>query len=204
MIKLGLTGGLGTGKSAVTDLLAPKGIPVLDTDELAREFTRPGHPVLDRIKAGFGSGIVDERGALRRGALADRVFSSADERARLEAILHPPIREAWQGQLAVWEAAGEPLGVVVIPLLYETRCEDSFDFVISTACSAATQRERLRLRGWSGAQIEGRLTAQLPLKTKMERADFVIWTEGSMASTETQLGRILGKLGLRDRTTLTS
>jgi dephospho-CoA kinase len=196
MLKLGLTGGLGTGKTAVAELLLARHVPVLDTDELAREFTRPGQPALRQIAECFGANVLDEHGALRRGAMAERVFGHPEERARLEQILHPPIREAWQRQLADWQAAGEPVSVVVIPLLYETACEGAFDYVICTACSAGTQRERLRQRGWTDAQIDGRLAAQLPLKTKLERANFVIWTEGAMASTGSQLDEVLRKLGV--------
>ncbi len=191
MLKLGLTGGLGTGKTAVAELLLARQIPVLDTDQLAREFTTPGHPVLGQIVDRFGPDLLDEHGALRRGALAERVFSHSDERAQLERILHPPIREAWQRQLADWQTAGKPVGVVVIPLLYETACEGAFDFVVCTACSAASQSGRLRQRGWTELQINGRLAAQLPLKNKIDRADFVIWTEGSMTNTEAQLERVL-------------
>lgn len=194
MLKLGLTGGLGTGKTAVAELLIARRVPVLDTDELARRFTRPGQPVLGQIVAHFGAAVLDEHGALRRGALAERVFGHPEERARLEQILHPPIREAWQRQLADWQAAGESVGVVVIPLLYETACEGAFDFVICTACSAGAQRERLRQRGWTDAQIDGRLAAQLPLKKKMERSDFVLWTEGALPSTGAQLDEVLRKL----------
>ncbi len=196
MKKLGLTGGLGTGKSAVAGLLLARHIPVLDTDELARKFTQPGQPALRQIAECFGANVLDEHGALRRGVLAERVFGHPEERAQLEQILHPLIREAWQRQLADWRATGEPVGVVVIPLLYETVCEGAFDVVICTACSAGTQRERLRQRGWTEAQIDGRLAAQFPLKQKMERADFVIWTEGALASTAAQLDEVLRKLGV--------
>lgn len=194
MLKLGITGGLGTGKSALAELLAKKGLPVLDTDELARRFTQPGQPMLGRIAEMFGAELLDEQGALRRGALAARVFADADERKKLEQLLHPPIREAWLRQLGAWQQAGEPVGVVIIPLLYETQCEGEFDKVICAGCSAATQRTRLRQRGWSDAQIDGRLAAQLPLKIKLERADFVVWTEGTMAATEAQLDTLLGRL----------
>ncbi|HSH16262.1 MAG TPA: dephospho-CoA kinase [Verrucomicrobiae bacterium] len=194
MIKLGLTGGVATGKSAVAAMLAARKIPVLDTDELARRFTQPGQPALQQIVARFGPGMLDEAGALRRGELAARVFANVDERRQLEEILHPLIRSAWLRQLVDWRETGEPIGCVVIPLLYETRCETEFDAVICTGCSAGTQQERLRQRGWSAEQINGRLAAQLPLRTKLERADFVIWTEGSLATTEAQLDEVLRKL----------
>lgn len=194
MIKLGLTGGVATGKSAVAAMLAARKIPVLDTDDLARRFTQPGQPALQQIIARFGSGMLDEAGALRRGELAARVFANADERRQLEEILHPLIRSAWLRQVVDWREAGEIIGCVVIPLLYETRCEAEFDAVICTGCSAGTQQERLRQRGWSTRQIAGRLAAQLPLRNKLERADFVIWTEGSLATTEAQLEEVLCKL----------
>ena len=97
-------------------------------------------------------------------------------------------------QLVAWQLTGKPIGVVIIPLLYETQCEGEFDRVICAGCSAATQRTRLSERGWSDAQIDGRLAAQLPLKSKLERADFVVWTEGTMAVTEAQLDTVLGRL----------
>jgi dephospho-CoA kinase len=194
MIKLGLTGGVATGKSAVAEMLAARKIPVLDTDGLARQFTQPGQPALQQIAARFGTGLLDEAGALRRGELAARVFADADERRQLEEILHPLIRSAWLRQLVDWREAGELFGCVVIPLLYETRCEPEFDVVICTGCSAGTQQGRLRQRGWSSEQIAGRLAAQLPLRTKLERADFVVWTEGSLTTTEAQLDEVLRKL----------
>lgn len=194
MIKLGLTGGLATGKSAVAAMLAARQIPVLDTDGLARQFTRPGQPALMQIVARFGEQMLDEAGALRRGELAARVFANAEERRQLEGILHPLIRAAWLRQLGDWRDAGERLGWVVIPLLYETRCETEFDAVICTGCSAGTQRARLRQRGWSAEQVAGRLAAQLPLRAKLERADFVIWTEGTLAATQAQLDAVLRKL----------
>jgi dephospho-CoA kinase len=152
--------------------------------------------VLGRIVECFGRELLDEQGALRRGALADRVFRNANERLQLEALLHPPIREAWRRQLESWRAEGRTAGVVVIPLLYETNCETELEAVICTACSAVTQRDRLHQRGWSDSQIDGRLAAQLPLKTKMERADFVIWCEGGLAATEHQVKAVWERLGL--------
>lgn len=196
MLRIGITGGLGTGKSTVAQLLSAKGIPVLDTDDLAREFTRPGHPVLGQIVDQFGADLLDERGELRRDKLAAKVFGDEKERRRLEAILHPPIREGWMARLKEWESAGQSAGCVVIPLLYETGCEGEFDEIICTACGPSTQRARLAGRGWTENQIDNRLAAQLPLKTKMQRADHVIWTEGSMQSTEQQLDKVLTELAV--------
>jgi dephospho-CoA kinase len=194
MLRVGLTGGVATGKSAVGKMLQARGWPLLDTDELARRFTQPGRSELAAMVDYFGRSILDARGELDRAALAERIFNLPDERRFVEGLLHPPIRAAWLRQLVDWREAGEVAGWIVIPLLYETRSEAEFDAIICTGCSADTQQRRLRERGWSGAQIAGRLAAQLPLCTKLERADFVIWTEGSPATTEAQLEEVLCKL----------
>jgi dephospho-CoA kinase len=191
MLAIGLTGGICTGKTAVSEWLEGAGCKVCDTDDLARHFTQPGQPVLAQIAEAFGPALFDPDGTLNRGALAERVFNDLGEREKLEHILHPAIREAWQRQLAEWRTENVGAACVVIPLLYETGAESSFDAVLCTACSAATQRSRLRKRGWSDAQIDARLAAQLPQAAKLERADFVIWTEGAMASTEGQLREVL-------------
>lgn len=196
MLKIGLTGGLGTGKSTVAHMLQSKDVPVLDTDDLAREFTRPDHPMLGQIAEQFGADLLDAKGALRRDRLAAKVFGDQNERRRLEAILHPPIRNAWMTRLQEWESAGQTAGCIVIPLLYETAREGEFDEIICTACSERTQRRRLAERGWTDDQIDSRLAAQLPLKTKMQRANHVIWTEGSMQSTEQQLDKVLMELAV--------
>lgn len=196
MTRIGLTGGPGTGKSTVARRLVEKGMPVVDTDDLARELTRPGQPILGEIAAALGADVLDENGALRRAVLASRVFGDAAERRRLEAILHPPIRREWMRRVQAWRQAGQPAACVVIPLLYETGAETEFDFILCTGCGPATQRARLRERGWSDEEIDRRISSQLPLKTKMQRANFVIWTEGAMDSTVEQLDRVLNHLGL--------
>jgi dephospho-CoA kinase len=202
MLRLGLTGGPATGKSAVGDMLLARRWPLIDTDKLARQFTQPGRTELAAIVNLIGREILDEHGELRRSALAERVFARPEERQLIEAILHPPIRAAWRQQVLDWRREGYSMGCVVIPLLYETACEAEFDVVISTGCSAGTQQERLRQRGWSAEQIAGRIAAQLPLRTKLERADFVIWTEGPLATTEAQLDAVLRKLDPAARQTV--
>jgi len=117
----------------------------------------------------------------------------ADEAARkdLEAILHPRIREAWQAEIEQWREQGCLVGVVVIPLLFETAAEECFDAVICLACSAETQKQRLYQRGWSDVDITQRLASQWPLEKKMNKADFVVWNEGDLAALAEQLDRII-------------
>ena len=186
----GLTGGIGMGKSTSAAILSRRGIPVIDTDVIAREIVEPGQPALAEVVTAFGPGLLDASGKLRRGALAEVVFSSPDRLKQLEAILHPRIREKWLAQAEAWRSENKAAGVVDIPLLFETNAQAHFDAVICTACSAATQRERLRERGWSQQQVEQRIAAQWPAEKKIAASNHVVWTEGDLAVHERQLERI--------------
>jgi dephospho-CoA kinase len=187
----GLTGGIGMGKSTAARLLRERGVPVVDTDTLARQLVEPGQPALAEIQRRFGLDIVDGGGNLRRGELARRIFADPIARRELEGILHPRIRQRWQARVAAWREEGRPRAVVVIPLLFETDARAQFDAVICAACTRASQLERLDARGWTREQIERRLEAQWPGERKMELADFVVWTEGNMEAHEQQLRRVL-------------
>ena len=131
---------------------------------------------------------------MRRDELAKIVFADAAARKKLEAILHPRIRERWLAQIEIWRRENRALAVVVIPLLFETRAESHFNKIICVACSAATQRERLLARGWTPEQIQQRLAAQLPIEQKIARADFVVWTDGALDAHAQQLERIMASL----------
>ena len=191
---LGLTGGLGMGKSASAQLLRARGVPVVDTDELARRVVEPGQPALAEVREAFGPEILGPDGQLRRDELAQRVFADPAARRRLEEILHPRIRALWRAQTETWRAEGLPVSVVVIPLLFETKAEAELDATICVACSAATQQERLRTRGWSIEQIQQRLQAQWPAETKIQRADYLVWTEAGLDVHAVQIDRILRRL----------
>jgi dephospho-CoA kinase len=190
----GLTGGVGMGKSTAAGFFPAAGARVVDTDEIAHELVRPGEPALAEIADTFGKNLIAPDGGLQRGELAKIVFADAGARQKLEAILHPRIRARWQGLAAEWRREGCTLGVVVIPLLFETQAEGSFDKIICIACSAESQRERLVARGWSPEQIRQRIAAQMPVEEKMARSHFVVWTEGATEVTRRQIGEILGKV----------
>jgi dephospho-CoA kinase len=191
---LGLTGGVGMGKSACADLLQQRGVPVIDTDNLARALVEPGQPALAEVQRVFGPDIVDSKGSLRRDVLARHVFGDSAARKQLEAILHPRIRQLWRAQAQTWRAAKHPVGVVAIPLLFETKAEAELDAVICVACSNGTQAARLCARSWPAEQIEQRILAQAPVEEKIARSNYVIWTEGPMAIHAAQLERILSKV----------
>ena len=191
MTLLGLTGGIGMGKSVSDNLLRQRGLPVIDTDLLARQLVEPGLPALAEIQQAFGQAIVGSDGRLLRHELAQRVFADPAARKQLEQILHPRIRVLWQSQVAAWRAENRPLAVVVIPLLFETEAQSEFDYTICVACSGPTQFQRLLARGWLPVQIEQRLQAQWSVEKKMAQADYVIWTEGDLETHAAQLDLIL-------------
>jgi dephospho-CoA kinase len=187
----GITGGIGMGKSTSADLLARRGIAVIDTDVIARQVVELGQPALGEITANFGPGVIAPGGGLDRERLANTVFSDPGARARLEAILHPRIRAVWQERADEWRREGRDLGVVIIPLLFETGSEGLFDRTLCVACSVASQMRRLLARGWSPAHIKQRLAAQWPAEEKVAKSDCIIWTEGSLHAHAAQLERVL-------------
>jgi dephospho-CoA kinase len=190
---LGLTGGVGMGKSTAAGFLLSLGARVVDTDELARELVQPGRPALAEIRREFGGEMILSDGSLDRAALAEKVFADESARKQLENILHPRIRECWLAQVETWRREKWPLAVVVIPLLFETQAENQFDEIICLACSPSSQRERLLARGWTDDQIRRRLAAQLPVAQKIARSQFVVWSEGQPAVHRRQLAQILEK-----------
>jgi dephospho-CoA kinase len=190
MKTFGLTGGIGMGKSAVAKILCERGVPVVDTDLLARQIVQPGSPILEKIRREFGNEIVGPDGQLRRDELAKIIFADATARKKLEDIMHPPIRELWLAQIEQWRGEQKPFAIVVIPLLFETSAEKNFDEIVCVACSAETQRQRLLQRGWTSRQTEQRIAAQWPIEKKIAAANFVVWTEGGLDVSEEQLKRI--------------
>lgn len=190
----GLTGGVGMGKSTAAAFFERHGARVVDTDHLARELVQPGQSALAEIQSVFGKAIVTPDGFLRRQELAELVFADIGLRRKLEAILHPRIRERWLAQVEQWRKASCALAVVAIPLLFETGAEEWFDKIICVACSESSRYERLAKRGWNGGQIQQRIAAQMPVVEKICRADFVIWSEGEIENHERQVNCILDTL----------
>ena len=179
------------GKSTAASILKKKGVPVLDTDELARQVVEPGEPALVEIVDQFGDGIVDPAGRLDRAKMAQQVFGDDTMREQLEAIIHPRVRERWQEKISEWREQQLRAGVVVIPLLFEVEAQDQFDVVLCVACSASTQHKRLRQREWDDEHIAARIAAQMDITEKMKLADLVLWSEGDVDVLSEQINRIL-------------
>jgi dephospho-CoA kinase len=198
MIRLGLTGGIGMGKSTAAELLAKRGAKVCDSDALARELVAPGQPALAEIVEAFGGVVLLGDDSLDRAKVGELVFNDSTAREKLEGILHPRIRKVWQARLEDWSVAGERLAVAVIPLLFETQAESSFDKIACVACSPELQRERLRDRGWSDGEIDSRIAAQMAVDEKMRRADHVIWTDGPIEAHAAQWDSVLSSWDVLD------
>lgn len=186
--RIGLTGGIASGKSTVADLFAELGAVIIDTDVIAREVVMPGEPALDEIVAAFGDAVLAADGTLRRGKLRDVVFSDAAARKRLEAIVHPRIQEETQRQAA---AAGGPYQLIVVPLLAGSPLRDFVDRVLVVDCSEETQIRRLMERDASGEDEARRiLAAQATRDERLALADDVIENEASVADLRQQVAAL--------------
>lgn len=179
MMRVGLTGGIGSGKSTVGRLLAERGAVVIDSDRLARDVVAPGTPGLSSVVQRFGSEVITLTGELDRRAMAERVFGDAAARADLEAIIHPLVR----ARAAELEVAAGPGALVVhdIPLLVETGQAERFDVVIVVDVPCDVQLDRLtRLRGMSPEEAKARIGAQASRTERLAAADMVVDNSGSL------------------------
>jgi dephospho-CoA kinase len=178
MLAVALTGGIGSGKSAVSRHLETLGVPVIDADLLARQMVEPGSSALQEIQTAFGDEVLDQTGGLNRQALRDIIFEHPDQRSRLEAILHPRIRQAMLEWLAQQKA---PYAVLVVPLLFETGQNHLADRVLVVDCEPRQQIHRVRERdGLSLARIEQILEAQMDRQTRLQGADDIIENNGTL------------------------
>ena len=184
-LRVGLTGGVASGKSTVAALFARKGVPVFSADAVSHELTRPGAPALRQLRAAFGAEVFDEAGALDRKALARRVFDEPEARRRLEAILHPSIVSELAAQAAATDA---PYCVIEIPLLQRRHVGPLVDRVLVVDVPVATQRQRLRERdALNEAEIEARVRAQMPRDERLALADDVIDNRGAEGALDDQV-----------------
>lgn len=181
---IGLTGGIGCGKSAAGRILGRLGLRRLDTDVVARDVVLPGSAGLTQLVECFGTGVLSPDGTLDRAKLGELVFADPGARKELEEILHPLI---WQRVLEFLNEsrAQEKDCVVEVPLLFENERQAAFDEVWVVAASPEVQRARIKERsGWSDQEISRRLESQMPLEEKCRRADRVIWNNGALEKLE--------------------
>ena len=188
MYRVGLTGGIASGKTAVADLFASLGAGIVDTDRIAREVVAPGQPGLEAVRGEFGEGVIRASGKLDRRALREVVFADPQARRRLESLLHPLIRARTMEAL---EQVQAPYAVAVVPLLVETGFGELVDRVAVVDCPRAIRLERLMVRDGIGReQAESMLNAQVDRQTRLAAADDVIDNGGSPTSTRRQVQRL--------------
>lgn len=184
-LRIGLTGGIASGKSTVAELFAGLGARVIDTDVIAREVVQPGMPALLQIRHEFGDRVFDETGGLDRAAMRRLVFNDSDARDRLEAILHPIIQAETVRQA---KAEGGDYQVIVVPLLVGSPLVHYVDRVLAVDCDEATQIRRLMARdAESEGQARRMLAAQSSRKERLAIADDVVRNDGDLSATLEQV-----------------
>jgi len=185
MLTIGLTGGIASGKSTVAAMFAEQGAAIIDTDVIARELVVPGQPALEEIRAQFGDSIVRADASLDRRALREIVFTDAVKRRRLEAILHPRIRDEALRQAA---AATSPYRIIVVPLLVESPMQDLMDRILVVDCDQRVQAERLHERDEeSEEQVRRMIASQASRAARLAIADDIIKNDRSLRDTRLQV-----------------
>jgi dephospho-CoA kinase len=190
----GLTGGIGSGKSAVADLLEQYGVPVVSADELARIVVARGSEGLANVVEAFGSGVLDERGELDRRKMASIVFEDPAKRQQLEGILHPRIRERFEQVLDAIEKSGHTVAVYEVPLLFEKNLQNDMKAVILVTADESIRIARVCARDdVTEAEVRARMSAQLPEDIKRRRADYVIVNDGDLDDLRREVEFVLAR-----------
>ena len=206
MVVIGLTGGVGTGKSTVARMFAQRGAVVLDADAIAHELMRPRRAVWRRIIQRFGSGVLNADRTINRSRLAALVFRDQTKRRQLESLVHPPVlRRIRQDVARLRRAARVPAVVLDVPLLIEVEAHRAVDALVVVTAPRRVQQQRLRRKyGWSTRDMTARIAAQWTLSAKVALADFVVHNADGMNATRTQVTRIWQTLQARNKPSSTS
>lgn len=186
---IGLTGGIGSGKSLVADLFVARGAALIDTDQIAHALTAPGGRAIPAIREAFGDAVIAADGRMDRAAMRQRVFADLDQKQRLESILHPMILAEAQAAIEAARASGAPYALVAVPLLLETgHWVSRVDRVLVVDCPEAMQVQRVMQRsGLTAEQVQAIMAVQATREERLAAADDVIDNGGSVADTETQV-----------------
>ena len=192
---VGLTGGIASGKSTVAKILQSLGAAIVNADDLAREVVEPGHEAWKEIVASFGTDILQSDQTLDRQKLRTLIFNQPEARKRLESIIHPRVRALAEERIRQYAAAGYPVVIYEVPLLFEGNLQEWLRPVILVACDVETQTARLQNRDHlTAADAEKHIAAQMSLKDKRRLADYVIENNGSLEDLERQTRQILEEL----------
>ncbi|MDD6432131.1 MAG: dephospho-CoA kinase [Lactobacillaceae bacterium] len=192
---IGLTGGIASGKSTVSNLLRQAGLPIVDADQITRQVQRPGSTALNKLAAAFGNQIIQPDGNLNRVQLGKRVFADTAARQELNQIMQPLIRDAiWQA-VDTLKKQNVPNVILDVPLLYEQHYDEDCDLVVVVTVSPETELRRLMARNhYSAAEARARIAAQMPLSEKVARADVVIDNDASLEQTRRQVAQLVEHL----------
>jgi dephospho-CoA kinase len=195
---VGLTGGIGSGKSVASDMFKALGAGVVDTDEISRELTAPAGAAIDAIRKRFGAEFIAADGGLDRARMRRLVFGDVAAKGKLEAILHPLIRERMRADIA---AAREPYVIAVIPLLFETGvCLDLLQRVLVVDCEESAQVRRAAARsGLSAQEVRAIMAAQLARAERLKRADDVLDNSGDIEALRRQVEQLHARYLVRAR-----
>jgi dephospho-CoA kinase len=193
MLTVGLTGGIGSGKSTVAAMLAEHGAVIIDADALAREAVAPGTSGFTAVRDRFGDSVLTAEGDLDRHALAAIVFADADARRDLEEIVHPEVRLRI-AQVITEHAGTDDVVVLDSPLLIETGSHRDVTVVVVVSAEPATQIERLVARGMDEADVRARTATQLPIDEKAALADVILDNDGSLEELRLQVDRLWARL----------
>jgi len=201
MLNVGLTGGIASGKSTVSRILAEKGAVLIDFDEMAHAVQDPGGPVWREIIRHFGREMLLEDGTIDRRKLGETVFADREKRELLNRLVHPAIFEEWQRRLAKIRAArADAIVVSDIPLLIEAGMKEMVDLVLLVCITPEEQIRRVMARdGFSREEAERRLAAQMPIDEKLRSADIVIRNEGSPEETRWAVSTVWMELNIREK-----
>lgn len=191
-MKIGLTGGIGCGKSTVAELFADAGWSTIQSDAVARDILCNDEAVLSALRERWGDAVFTVAGVVDRQGIADRVFSDTEALRWLEALLHPKVRAHWEQQI---DTRPEVNWLVEIPLLFEKSLETRFDFTVCVSCPPDLVTKRMVSRGYTEAQVERRRERQMSLDAKIDLADFVISNAGSLEFLKRQTTRLIEQLG---------
>jgi len=195
MLKLGLTGGIASGKSVVAAILRELGFPVLDADSISHKLMEPGQTAHNEIVQSFGADLAGSSGRIDRHKLAAIVFADPAKLAKLNSILHPRVDQIIFNQLDDWQKSGDHAAAFVeAALLIEAGMSARLDGLVVTWCTPEQQLERLRARGMSETEALRRIAVQLPMKEKLKRASYTIDCSGTLHETRAQVEALAANL----------
>jgi dephospho-CoA kinase len=198
MLKIGLTGGIASGKSAVAAMLREMGFPVLEADLVGHKLLESGHPEHDEVLREFGAELADAQGKIDRAKLGALVFADPAKLAKLNKIIHPGVERAILQQFEDWKRNGvKDAGFVEAALLVEAGIAEKLDGLVVAFCTPEQQIERLKARGMSEVEAKRRIAAQMPVEEKLDRATEAIDCSGTLEETRAQVRTLAAKMRKR-------